>query len=440
MITVEEFAQRRQAVIEQMSANSIAVVAAAREVTRSRDTEYAFRQDSDFYYLTGFNEPEAWLILSNSDEHPQHILFCRDKDAEAEVWQGRRLGPEQAESQLGIEFCLSINELDEQLLVLLNNKQRLLFAQGQDSQADQRIFAMLADLRNAPKQTRNAPPLIEDIRPLLHEMRLFKSAAEAELMQQAAEISGRAHIRAMNYCRPGVFEYQLEAEIQHEFAMSGARHPAYSTIVGGGDNGCILHYTENNDELADGELVLIDAGAEYQGYAADITRTFPVNGRFSEPQKALYELVLKAQSAAFDMIRPGNTLAQASDQVVEIITRGLIDLGILQGELRQNIEDKSYRQYFMHGLGHWLGLDVHDVGDYKIAQQDRPFKPGMVLTIEPGIYIAKDSPVAEQWQGIGIRIEDNLLVTDDGYQNLTASVPKTVAELEALMTCRGAMK
>lgn len=438
MITVEEFAQRRQCVIEQMSDNSIAVITASQEVFRSRDTEFPFRQDSDFYYLTGFNEPDAWLVLSNSEDHPQHILFCRDSDPAVEIWQGRRLGVEQAEQQLGIEFCLGVDELDEQLPVLLNNKHSLYFAQGHSSATDERLFAMLTALRQAPKQSRIAPNVLQDIRPILHEMRLFKSTAEVAVMQQAADISARAHIRAMQFCRAGIDEYQVEAEIQHEFAMSGARHPAYSTIVGGGENACILHYTHNSSELIDGDLVLIDAGAEFQGYAADITRTFPVNGRFSEPQKALYELVLSAQLAAFALIKPGNTLAQASDKAISVITQGLIELGILQGDLNENIEQQTYRQYFMHGLGHWLGLDVHDVGDYKVAGQDRPFEPGMVLTIEPGIYIATDADVQPQWQGIGIRIEDNLLVTEKGYRNLTIGVPKMISQIEALMADSGA--
>lgn len=289
-------------------------------------------------------------------------------------------------------------------------------------------------LRDAPKQSKHAPSSLIDVRIILDEMRLIKSAREIDLMRKAAAVATQAHIRAMQFVEAGKNEYHLEAEIHHEFAMQGAKYPAYSTIVGAGDNACILHYTENNQGLKSGDLVLIDAGCEWQGYASDITRTFPVSGAFSNEQKQLYELVLNAQLAAFNVIKPDNTIKQASDVVIAVITQGLIDLGILKGKLTDNIERQTYRQFYMHGLSHWLGLDVHDVGNYKIDGQDRPLKTGMVLTVEPGIYIAPDADVDSKWCGIGIRIEDNLLITQSGHENLTLAAPKTISDIEALMS------
>ncbi|MBC3766854.1 Xaa-Pro aminopeptidase [Neptunicella marina] len=430
------FFERRQRVIGQLAANSVMIIPAAREVTRSRDTEYPFRQDSYFYYLTGFNEPDAWLVLSNSDEHEQHILYCRDKDPQAEIWQGIRLGPEQAEIQLGIEAADALEQFEEQLSELLNQKSRLYYVRGVDNEADELIFSCLDMLQQAARQGMSAPTQIEDWRPMLDDMRLIKDQHEIALMQKAADISVLAHQRAMQSSQAGKMEYQLEADILHEFASHGARYPAYSTIVGSGGNACILHYTNNDSELKNGDLVLIDAGAEYQGYAADITRTFPVNGRFTPEQKELYQLVLSAQQAAFEQVKPDSTMVNASEAAVKIITQGLLDLGILSGELQDNIEQQSYRDFFMHGIGHWLGLDVHDVGSYKVNGDNRPLKPGMVLTIEPGIYISQTAEVDAKWRGIGIRIEDNLLVTDEGHINLTQAAPKSIVDIETLMEKR----
>ncbi|MEP2601673.1 MAG: M24 family metallopeptidase, partial [Paraglaciecola sp.] len=312
--------------------------------------------------------------------------------------------------------------------------EHLYFAQGHNPGADELVFDVMQALRDAPKQSKQAPTSVIDIRLILDEMRLIKSDAELEIMRHAAAIACQAHIRAMKFSEAGKNEYHLEAEIHHEFAMQGARHPAYGTIVGSGDNACILHYTENNQTLANGDLVLIDAGCELQGYAADITRTFPVSGKFSEAQKQLYELVLKAQLQTFSVIKANNTIQQASDLAIEVITQGLIELGILQGELADNIEQLTYREFYMHGLSHWLGLDVHDVGHYKVNNEDRALKAGMVLTVEPGIYIAPDAKVDSKWQGIGIRIEDNLLITESGYENLTQAAPKTIADIESIMS------
>lgn len=433
MLTIQEFKQRRQRLLSELLPNSVALIPAAKEITRSRDTEFTFRQDSDFYYLTGFNEPDAWLLLSNRVDLPAEILFCRPKDKMAEIWQGRRFGPELAEEQLDFERACSLDDMQSAWLECANGASHLYFAQGHYDYADKLVFSLLDALRSAPKQGLKAPASLMDIRSLIHERRLFKSDAEIEVMAEAGNISANAHKRAMKFAKPGAYEYQLEAELHHEFAMSGARSPAYGTIVGSGDNACILHYTENSDELKAGDLVLIDAGAELQGYAADITRTFPVSGQFSATQKLLYQLVLDAQLASFELIQPGFTLKQATDKACEVITAGLIELGLLQGELADNLEQQTYRQFFMHGLGHWLGLDVHDVGEYKLDGKERVFEPGMVLTVEPGLYISSDAEVDPKWRGIGIRIEDNLLITADGHRNLTQSVPKSIAEIEALM-------
>ncbi|AWL11128.1 Xaa-Pro aminopeptidase [Saliniradius amylolyticus] len=435
MIPIQEYVARRQRLAEQLTDNSLCVIPAAGEVTRSRDTEYPFRQDSDFYYLTGFNEPDAVLVLIKQPDELETRLYCRPKDPQAEVWHGRRLGHEAAKEQLRVDKANALDDFQGELESLLNHKTSLYFPQGAYEWLDKQVFATLQMLRNKPK-TGHAPDTLIDPRPLIHQMRLIKSEAEIATMRQAAAISVSAHKRTMQYCCPGRYEYQLAAELHHEFAMHGAHYPAYGTIVGGGDNACILHYTANEDELAEGELVLIDAGGEFNGYAADITRTFPVSGRFSEPQKQLYQIVLDAQLAAFKHIKPGGTLVAATEAAAEVITQGLLDVGILEGSLQQHMDEKTYREYFIHGLGHWLGLDVHDVGLYKTGETPVPLQPGMVLTVEPGIYISPEADVAEQWRGIGIRIEDNLVVTEQGHDNLTQGVPKTIEAIEALMTTR----
>jgi Xaa-Pro aminopeptidase len=434
MISAQEFIARQDRLLAQCLPNSVCVIPAAGLVTRSRDTEYLFRQNSDFWYLTGFEEADAWLILSN---HPRYgesyrAMVCLPKDKDAEIWQGRRLGAEAALSRFSLDEAFELSELGDALLESLQGQDHLYFALGENEQADAQVNSALATLRNAPKEAL-APKTITDVRPILHEMRVFKSACEVAMMKAAAEITASAHKRAMQYAKPGCFEYQLEAELHHEFAMAGARAPAYSTIVGSGENACILHYTENSSQTQDGDLVLIDAGAEFQGYAADITRTFPVNGKFTKPQREIYELVLKAQESVLAMLGPGITLTEAMTHSAEVITEGLVALGVLKGSVGENLDDKAWRQFYMHGLGHFLGLDVHDVGNYKLNGQDRLLKPGMVLTVEPGIYIASDSDVPEQYKGIGVRIEDDVVVTATGVDILTADVPKTVKDIEALM-------
>ena len=430
-----EFLTRQKHLLQEMQPNSICVVPASHLVTRSRDTEYPFRQDSYFQYLCGFPEPEAWLVLSNHQVYAESlcVLFCLDKDPAMEIWHGRRVGPKKAKQQFAVDMAFALDELDERLLDLIDGHQHLYFAQGHNVDADELIFSILQQLRDASRQGKQPPSSLIDVRIILNEMRLIKSANEIEMMRQAAAVATQAHIRAMQFVESGKNEYHLEAEIHHEFAMQGAKYPAYGTIVGSGNNACILHYTENNQGLKDGDLVLIDAGCEWQGYASDITRTFPISGQFSPEQTQLYQLVLDAQLAAFEMIKPNNVIKQASDAAIAVITQGLIDLNILKGELADNIERQTYRRFYMHGLSHWLGLDVHDVGDYKIDGQIRPLKLGMVLTVEPGIYIAPDADVESKWCGIGIRIEDNLLITESGHENLTLAAPKTVSDIEALM-------
>ncbi|MCF2856638.1 Xaa-Pro aminopeptidase [Pseudoalteromonas sp. SMS1] len=434
MIKNEEFVARRQKLLQNLKNNSVAVIPAASEITRSRDTEFPFRQDSDFFYLTGFKEPDAVLVLSKDKGGAQSsVLFCRNKDKLAEIWHGRRIGFEKAKSQFAMDETYALSELDSELLTFINGRQTLYFAQGTYNAFDDKIWGVLSTLRGAPKKGYRAPEIIQDIRPLIHEMRLFKSDAEVEIMRQAGKISAQAHIRAMQFAKPGATEYQLEAEIHHHYAMHGARYPAYGTIVGSGNNANILHYTENSDVLTQGDLILIDSGCELEGYAADITRTFPVSGQYSDAQKDVYNLVLKAQLAAFDEVKPGGTLVQANNVVMRILTEGLVELGILAGTVDELLEAQACKAFYMHGLGHWLGLDVHDVGEYKLDEADRPFEPGMVLTIEPGLYFDEDAEVPAQYKGIGVRIEDDLLVTQVGYENLTVDVPKSIQEIEALM-------
>lgn len=433
-MTQQEFNSRRQALLAKMAPASAAIIFSAPEATRSADTEYPYRQNSDFWYLTGFNEPEAVLILVKSDEtHNHSVLFNRVRDLAAETWFGRRLGQDAAPAKLSVDRALPFNEINDQLPLLLNGLDVVYHAQGQYAYADKIVFDALDKLRKGFRQNLQAPATLTDWRPWLHEMRLFKSSEEMVIMRRAGEISALAHTRAMEKCRPGMFEYQLEAEIHHEFTRLGARSPSYNTIVGGGDNACILHYTENESELRDGDLVLIDAGCEFKGYAGDITRTFPVNGKFSRPQRAVYDIVLASLTRALEMFKPGISIRVVNDEVVRIMITGMVELGILKGEVEQLIAEQAHRPFYMHGLGHWLGLDVHDVGHYGTPDRDRTLEPGMVLTVEPGLYIAPDADVPEEYRGMGIRIEDDILITATGIENLTASVVKDADAIEALM-------
>ncbi len=440
LLPVAEFCQRRRDFIAQMPANSIALISAGKEVTRSNDTEYPFCQSKHFYYLTGFNEPDAMLVLINIDEvnSAKSILFSREKDALQEVWHGRRVGQKQAVVDYQVDSCFSLAELDQQLLSLIAGKSAVLICQPELAEFQQQVLAWLKQVRKAARSGVKAPTSLIDCSEILDEMRLHKSAAELDIMRQVNVISGAAHQRAMQATTAGKFEYQIEAELLHEFARHGARYPAYGSIVAGGDNANILHYTDNDDTLNNGDLLLIDAGGELAGYAADITRTFPVNGQFTEPQALIYQLVLDSQNLAIAAIKPQQTFAQLNNIVCDFLTQGLYDLGILQGDLAELMAQKACKKYFIHGLGHWLGLDVHDVGDYHSnsqREQLRPFAAGMVMTIEPGIYIPlSDQTVDEKWRGIGVRIEDNILVTTSGFENLTVNAAKTIADIEQLMS------
>jgi len=437
-ISTKEFARRRKQLMAQMESNSIAIVPAAPERVRSRDTEYLYRQDSDFYYLSGFVEPEAVLVLIPGREHGEYVMFCREKDREREIWDGYRQGPEGACKNLGADDAFPIDDIDEILPGLIEGRERVYYAMGKDADFDHQVMSWVNSIRAKVRSGATPPGEFLDLDHYLHDMRLYKSDAEVAVMREAGEISARAHVRAMQACKAGVFEYQLEADILHEFARSGARNPAYNSIVGGGDNACILHYVENQDELNDGDLVLIDAGCELEYYAADITRTFPVNGTFSKEQKALYQLTLDAQQAAIDVIKPGNHWNEPHEASVRTITAGLLELGLLQGELEALIEGEDYKEFYMHRIGHWLGMDVHDVGDYKVGGEWRVLEPGMCMTVEPGIYVAPDNiQVESKWRGIGIRIEDDIVITKDGCDILSKDVPKSVAAIEALMAGQG---
>lgn len=432
-MTQQEFDRRRQALLAQMQPGSAALIFAAPEAIRSADTEYPYRQNSDFWYFTGFNEPEAVLVLVKSDEtHNHSVLFNRVRDLTAEIWFGRRLGQEAAPQALGVDRALAFSEINQQLYQLLNGLDAIYFAQGEYAWADEIVFRALDKLRKGSRQNLTAPASVVDWRPLVHEMRLFKSAEEIAILRRAGEISALAHRRAMERCRPGMMEFQLEGEIHHEFTRHGARYPSYNTIVAGGVNGCILHYTENEAALNDGDLVLIDAGCEYKGYAGDISRTFPVNGKFTPAQREVYDIVLASLEHALARYRPGTTIAEVTSEVVRIMINGLVKLGLLKGDVDQLFAENAHRKFFMHGLSHWLGLDVHDVGEYGV-DRSRVLEPGMVLTVEPGLYIAHDADVPAEYRGIGIRIEDDIVITADGNENLTASVVKHADDIEALM-------
>ncbi|MDT8383698.1 MAG: Xaa-Pro aminopeptidase [Gammaproteobacteria bacterium] len=441
-ITRTEFARRRKRLMQMMGKASVAILPAAPNRMRNRDAEYPYRQDSDFYYLSGFNEPEAVLVLIPKRKHGEVILFCRERDPQMETWHGRRAGLEGAMEFYGADDAFPITDIDDILPGLLESSERVYYAMGRDTQFDQHVTGWVNQLREQSRAGVHPPQEFVDLDHLLHDMRLYKSPAEIAAMRKAAIVSAQAHVRAMQQCRPGKREYEIEAEFQHHFKQHNMVN-AYTPIVGGGENGCILHYTENSAELKDGDLLLIDAGAENQLYAADITRTFPVNGRFSPEQRAVYEVVLEAQLAAIDKVRPGNHWNDPHEAAVRVLTRGLLSLGLLKGNLRSLIKEQAYRTFYMHRTGHWLGLDVHDVGDYKVGEAWRELEPGMVLTVEPGLYIAPGCKVgrrsvAKKWQGIGIRIEDDILVTREGCEVLSKDAPKAIADIERLMAAHPA--
>jgi Xaa-Pro aminopeptidase len=433
-ISLDQFVERRKELMAKMLPNSIAIIPSASMKQRNSDVEYAFRQDSNFYYLTGFNEPDAVLLLMPGRLAGESVLFCRKRDKLMEIWNGYRSGPEGVVADYAMDGGHCIDEVDELLPELLNGMSRIYYSIGQDEALDQQVRQWLNSIRSKVRQGAVAPSELVMLDQLLNEMRLIKTDAEKEMMRQAGDISAQGHVKAMQLCKPGMMEYQLEAEILHHFTMQGCRQPAYSSIVGGGENACVLHYIENDKTLNDGDLVLIDAGCELDHYAGDITRTFPVNGRFSEEQKALYQLVLDAQKACIAIAKPGTLWEAVHEESVKVLTQGLIDLGLLTGSLEDEIAAGGYRDFYMHRIGHWLGMDVHDVGDYKVDGEWRPLQPGMVMTVEPGLYIAPDNEAVDaRWRGIGIRIEDDVLITETGCEILTASVPKEIEEIEALM-------
>ncbi len=430
---MNEFQNRRARFFEQMDNNSMAVFSAAQEKIRNNDAEYLFRQDSDFYYLSGFAEPNACLLLIKTADAEKALLFNRAKDKSMEIWHGYRMGQSGAVRELGFDDAYPIEELPSYLPKLLNGLTTLYFPVFQDDSLDKALKSAVNELRAQKRKGKVAPSIFIDSLPIVHEMRLIKSPVEIALLSAAAEISAAGHIRAMQKCHAGMWEYQLQAEVEYEFALQGTRDIAYNSIVAGGENACILHYTNNDRQLQEGDLVLIDAGAEYQGYAGDITRTFPVNGVFSEHQAKLYQLVLNIQISAISQVKPGVAMLDINKNAIEQLVDGLLELEILQGDRNTLIENEAYKDFYMHGIGHYLGLDVHDAGDYGTPENPRLLEAGMVVTIEPGVYISSDADVADVWKKIGIRIEDDVLVTESGAEVLTADVPKSINEIEALM-------
>lgn len=434
-LSAKTLALHRTQLMALMAPNSIAIIPAASEQTRSRDTQYTYRQNSDFYYLSGFDEPDALLVLAPGRPEGEFILFCRERNKDKEIWEGIMAGPEGAKKDFAADESFTIEQADKHLPKLMDGCQKIYYPVGQNAAFDAQVIAWLNTVRAKARAGAQPPEEFASIDALIHNLRLIKGDEEIALMEASCTLAAKAHVRAMEYCKPGVWEYQLEAEIMHTFAMNNARSAAYNTIVGGGVNACILHYTNNNQALKAGDLVLIDAGCELDFYAADITRTFPVSGKFSAPQKALYELTLKAQAAALAAMVPGRRWNESHEASVQVITQGLIDLGLLKGDTQELIKTEAYKRFYMHKVGHWLGMDVHDVGAYKVDGQWRILEAGMTMTVEPGIYVQPDDEtVDEKWRGIGIRIEDDVLITPTGNKVLTRGVPKTIEAIEALMS------
>ncbi|WP_348945302.1 Xaa-Pro aminopeptidase [Chitinibacter sp. FCG-7] len=429
---IETCIQRRAQLAQQL-APGIVIIPTTQEIIRNADTTYPFRFDSSFYYLTGFSEPDAVFVQIIGEQRVENILFCRPKDQEREIWDGFRFGPAAAASTFGFDAAYSLDELDSRMVELLKNQPRIYYPLAKEMRWDRQINRWLTNVRSLVRTGISAPTTVVDVRSVVDEMRLIKNDFEVGILRQAASINAQAHIRAMQFTKPDQFEYQVEAEILHDYYRQGSRFPAYGSIVASGPNACVLHYGENNGVLRDGDLLLIDAGCELHGYASDITRTFPVNGRFSSEQKAVYEITLAAQYAALAQCAPGKTWNAPHDAATRVLAQGMIDLGLLKGTLDEVIETESYRQFYMHRTGHWMGLDVHDVGAYKVDGQWRELKAGMVLTVEPGFYIRPAANVPKAFEHIGIRIEDDVLINATGHENLTAACPKTVADIEAVM-------
>ena len=429
----DEFARRRRQLMRLMGRDSIAVLPAAPVRHRNNDVEYPYRQDSDFHYLTGFGEPEAVAVLVPGRPHAEYILFVRERDPTRETWDGRRAGPAGAARDYGADDAFPITDMDEILPGLLENRTSVFHTMGVYADFDQRVVGWVNGLRTQARNGRHPPQEFVALDHVLHDMRLYKSRHELALLRASARIATQAHQRAMRFCRPGATEYQVMAELLHEFRRHNA-DTAYHPIVGGGRNSCILHYRENSQPLVDGDLLLVDAGCELECYASDVTRTFPVNGRFTPEQRAVYEVVLEANRAAIERVRPGNHWNEPHQAAVRVITQGLVKLGLLKGRVAALIRSGAYRRFFMHRTGHWLGLDVHDVGDYKVGDEWRVLEPGMVMTVEPGIYLpAGARGVPKRFRNIGIRIEDDVVVTRRAAEVLTARAPKDADQIEALM-------
>jgi Xaa-Pro aminopeptidase len=433
MIGTNEFVRRRRQLMRMAGRDAIVIVPAAPERVRNNDSHYPYRQDSDFHYLSGFPEPDAVLALIPGREQGETILFCRERDAERERWDGARAGTEGAVRDHAFDDAFPIDDIDDILPGMIEGRARVYYHFGRDPEFDLKLIGWVNRVRADVRKGAVPPHEFVALSHLLHDLRLYKSRAELRLMRKSARIAADAHVRAMRSVRPGMNEHEIEAELLHEFRRHGAV-ASYEPIVGGGANACVLHYRANDAELRDGDLLLIDAGAEYECYASDITRTFPVNGKFTPEQRALYDIVLAAQTAAIDEVRPGRSFDAYHEAAVRVITRGLIRIGLLEGSLEKNLRDHAYRRFYMHKTGHWLGLDVHDVGDYRVDGEFRMLEPGMVVTVEPGLYIAPESKkVPARWRGIGIRIEDDIVVTRGDPEILTEAVPRDPDAIEALM-------
>ncbi|MCX7544872.1 aminopeptidase P N-terminal domain-containing protein [Marinicella gelatinilytica] len=432
MIKTEEFKKRRQQLMKRVGEDAVIILKSRDDMLRNGDAQYRYRQDSDFYYLTGFNEPDALLVLLTGDKSHSEILFCREKDPDKMIWDGPMVGTEDAMSAFGFDQAFDVKEADQRIPLLMQDRERLVFKLGEHEQFDHKISGWVRNIEQRKGQKSRAPEEFVSINPMLHDMRVYKSPAEIQCLKKSVDIAVKAHERMMRFCQPGLCEYDLQAEYMHELTRQQSE-PSYLPIIGGGANACILHYINNNQQLKDGDLVLIDAGAEYDYYASDITRTFPVNGRFSARQRDLYEVVLQAQKDAIATVKPGNPWNQPHEAAVKTLSQGLLDLGILRGTLQQVLEEKLYRQYYMHMTGHWLGLDVHDCGDYQVDDLWIELEKDMVLTIEPALYIGPDSDAPEVWRGMGIRIEDDILVTAKGHQVLSSGIVKEIDDIEHIM-------
>ncbi|MGE5153776.1 MAG: Xaa-Pro aminopeptidase [Bdellovibrio bacteriovorus] len=428
-----EYGRRRRVLLHALGPGGLAILPAAGEAIRNRDVHYPFRQSSDFSYLTGFPEPDALMVLAPGRKEGELILFCRPRDPEREQWDGPRIGVEGAIADYGADQAFPLSDLDAQMPGLIDGRARLYYPVGADTAFDARVMGWVNQVRANVRKGASPPETFITIESLLHEQRLRKSPAEIKVMRRAARLSAEAHRHLMRVCRPGRRESELESEFLHHCTVGGARWQAYQPIVGGGANACVLHYVANAAELRDGDLVLVDAGCELDGYASDITRTIPVNGRFTPPQRILYDLVLEAQAAAIAKARPGNHWNEPHEAALRVLTKGLLGLGILSGKLGKLLKDEAYKPYYMHRTGHWLGMDVHDVGAYKREGQWRTLEPGMVLTVEPGLYMPAADAVPEPFRLIGIRIEDDVLITEDGNEVLSAAAPKDPDAIEALM-------